>query len=228
MMVSGADYIGLPGTQFMNFVLTCGRSDIPPAITYQPPFTYKFPILKKARRTLLKLVTSDIYMDKKQQLNPFDDSKKIKLWEEDEEDRQEAEQERLKAERDAALKAAQQQQPPPKKSFPGATTPGSDRLPAGTLVTRTKSRAQFPCDLFEYRQDAGRSQACPCRYINKRYLQSPSEYPLPGNPFSVPPAPHCARLSPFFNKPEDCVKTISVSIARDLTFARVYGFSPLL
>ena len=93
LLVSGADFLGLPGTSAMNFVLTCGRSDIPPAITYQPPFTYKFPILKKARKTVIRLLTADILFkdkDKTTNLYSIKGYKPDTLIEEDEEDRQEA------------------------------------------------------------------------------------------------------------------------------------------
>lgn len=69
MLVAGADFLKLPGTQLMNTVLTCGRHDIPPAITYQPPFTYKFPLLKKARKTVFKILTADIKTDKSKAIN---------------------------------------------------------------------------------------------------------------------------------------------------------------
>lgn len=63
-LVAGADFMGLPGTQAMNYVLTFGRPDVPPAIVYSPPFTYKFPVLKTARKSLFKLLTADIAWDK--------------------------------------------------------------------------------------------------------------------------------------------------------------------
>lgn len=108
MMVAGADFMGqavgnntAPGTKVMNFVLTCGNPSVPPAIVYQPPFTYKFPILRKARRTVFKLLTSDIYMDKSKTLNQFEkegrDVREFgggKLESEEEEDAREAEEER--------------------------------------------------------------------------------------------------------------------------------------
>jgi hypothetical protein len=106
MLVSGADMLHLPGTEAMNFVLTCGNPNIPRAITYQPPFTYKFPILKKARRTMFKLLTGDIYLDKNKKMNPFDDSKRIKLWDEDEEDIKEDEMDRAKEAQQAAQQEA--------------------------------------------------------------------------------------------------------------------------
>lgn len=118
LMVSGADYLGLPGTDVMNFVLTCGRKDIPPAITYEPPFTYKFPILKKARRTVFRMLTSDIYLDKNKTMNPFDDSKKVKLWEEDDEDRKEDELDRLRQAQKEPPKGLQQQQAQPQQAHP--------------------------------------------------------------------------------------------------------------
>jgi len=124
LVVSGADMLKLPGTQVMNWLLTGGRPDIPPAITYQPPAPgtlrlgeYKFPILKRMRRTFFKLITSEVFLDEKKKANPFDDSKKIKLWEEDDEDRREDELDRIKAEQQ---KAAQEQAAHPTP----APTPG--------------------------------------------------------------------------------------------------------
>ncbi|MBY0358945.1 MAG: hypothetical protein K2W82_13150 [Candidatus Obscuribacterales bacterium] len=67
-MVAGADFMGLPGSSAMNAILTLGRNDVPPAITYAPPFSYKFPFLKKVRKSLFKLVTTDIPWDKKNAL----------------------------------------------------------------------------------------------------------------------------------------------------------------
>ena len=111
MLVAGADFMGqaagdnsAPGTKVMNLVLTCGRPDVPPAIVYQPPFTYKFPILRKARRTMFKLLTADIYMDKKKTLNQFErEGRDVrgfgggKLESEEEEEYREQEEERKKA-----------------------------------------------------------------------------------------------------------------------------------
>ena len=71
-VVAGADFMGLPGTRFMNFVLTCGNPAVPPAITYSPPFTYKFPILKKARKQLIKILTVNIPVDKSKTLNAWE------------------------------------------------------------------------------------------------------------------------------------------------------------
>jgi hypothetical protein len=126
LMVSGADLLKLPGTQAMNWLLTGGRSDIPPAITYQPPppgalklGEYKFPFLKRVRRTVFKLITADVFLDEKKKANPFDDSKKIKLWEEDEDDRREDELDRIKAEQQ---RAAQEQAAHPTPT--PAPTPG--------------------------------------------------------------------------------------------------------
>lgn len=105
MMVAGADFMGLPGTKVMNLILTCGRPDVPPAIVYVPPFTYKFPLIKKARRTVFKLLTADIYMDKKKSLNAWEQSgKDVRgfapggiIEDEEAEDRREAAEEQRKA-----------------------------------------------------------------------------------------------------------------------------------
>lgn len=71
-LTAGADQMGLPGSASMNMVLTCGRHDVPPAITYSPPFTYRFPILKKARKTIVRTLTTRIETDKSKSLNAFE------------------------------------------------------------------------------------------------------------------------------------------------------------
>lgn len=110
-VVAGADTMGLPGTQLMNFVLTCGNPNTPPAIVYSPPFSYKFPMLKKARKQLFKLLTQEVYMDKKKSLNAWEQRGDVNLRdysgakledeEEDEEDMQEREAARQRALMDA-------------------------------------------------------------------------------------------------------------------------------
>lgn len=62
-MVAGADFMGLPGTSAMNYILTFGRMDVPPAITYSPPFTYKFPFLANAQKTILEMATTKMDWD---------------------------------------------------------------------------------------------------------------------------------------------------------------------
>jgi hypothetical protein len=71
-MVAGADFMGLPGSSFMNTVLTFGGRTGKAAIVYTPPFGYKFPILKKARKVVFKFLTQDIYEDKSQSLNSWE------------------------------------------------------------------------------------------------------------------------------------------------------------
>lgn len=68
-MTAGADFMGFPGSTIMNTVLTFGRQDVPPAIVYTPPFGYKFPILKKARKVVFKFLTQQIAFDKRKSLN---------------------------------------------------------------------------------------------------------------------------------------------------------------
>ncbi len=105
MMVAGADFMKLPGTKVMNFVLTAGQPGVPQAIVYQPPFTYKFPLLKKARRKLFRLLTTEIAVDKKKVLNQFEkegrDVKGYKRETEEEEEAREEEEERLQAQQQA-------------------------------------------------------------------------------------------------------------------------------
>lgn len=74
-LVSGADLAHLNGSQFFNWVVTCGnRPGIPPAITYHPPFTYKFPLLKKAGKKVFKILTADIKTDKSKSINALERS----------------------------------------------------------------------------------------------------------------------------------------------------------
>ena len=122
-VVAGADFMGLPGTRLMNIVLTCGNPAVPPAITYSPPFTYKFPILKKARKQLFKILTADIYVDKNKSLNAWEKRGDIDLKEYsggklDEEDDEEEIQEKEAARQRAMMEAQQQRGVPastPKK-----------------------------------------------------------------------------------------------------------------
>ncbi len=55
---AGADQLGLPGTNYINYFLSMGRPDAAPAIVYDKETGYKFPILGKATETILKGVTS--------------------------------------------------------------------------------------------------------------------------------------------------------------------------
>ena len=74
-LVSGADLAHLNGSQAMNFIVTCGnRPDIPPAITYSPPFNYRFPLLKKAGKKVFKILTADIKTDKSKSINALERS----------------------------------------------------------------------------------------------------------------------------------------------------------
>lgn len=103
MMVAGADFMNLPGTKVMNFVLTAGQPGVPQAIVYQPPFTYKFPLLKKARRKLFRLLTVEIAIDKSKVLNQLEregqDVKGYKRETEEEEEAREEEEERIEAQK---------------------------------------------------------------------------------------------------------------------------------
>jgi hypothetical protein len=59
-LTCGMDMMGLPGSAGMNFVLTGGRNDVPRAIVYDPPFSYKFPILKKVTKRVVKFLTHKV------------------------------------------------------------------------------------------------------------------------------------------------------------------------
>ncbi len=65
-MTAGADQLGLPGSRTMNTVLTFGRTDVPPAITYSPPFRYNFPVMKKAGKRIFIFLNTRLYMDPKE------------------------------------------------------------------------------------------------------------------------------------------------------------------
>ena len=72
-LVSGADLAHLQGSQAMNYVVTCGNHPgIPRAITYHPPFTYKFPLLKKAGKKVFLILTADIKTDKSKSINALE------------------------------------------------------------------------------------------------------------------------------------------------------------
>jgi hypothetical protein len=94
-ITSGTDLMGLPGSKIMNTVLTFGRQTmpqydpvtgitrevpIPPAIVYSPPIgdgwigSYKFPLIKKARYTILRTLTMKIKTNKDQSLNQWERS----------------------------------------------------------------------------------------------------------------------------------------------------------
>lgn len=78
-MCSGADLMGIPGSNSLNYVLTCGRSDVPPFILYSPPpetalfdmGQYRFPFVKKATKTILRFVTTVIPTNKKDSYNAY-------------------------------------------------------------------------------------------------------------------------------------------------------------
>lgn len=72
MVVAGADFMGLQGSYWMNTVLTFGGRTGKPAIVYTPPFGYKFPILKRARRVVFKFLTQEFKTDKTKALNSFE------------------------------------------------------------------------------------------------------------------------------------------------------------
>ena len=94
-ITSGADLMNLPGSKIMNTVLTFGRQTmpqydpvagvtkevpIPPAIVYTPPVgdgwigSYKFPLIKRARLTILRTLTMKIQTNKTQSLNSWERS----------------------------------------------------------------------------------------------------------------------------------------------------------
>jgi hypothetical protein len=74
-MTSGADLMHMPGSTSLNTILTLNRSDIPACIVYQPErglFSYKFPFLKKAARTVVRFLTNRVPEDKSKSYNAYD------------------------------------------------------------------------------------------------------------------------------------------------------------
>jgi hypothetical protein len=71
-MTSGLDLMNLPGSTTLNTVLTLGRHDVPACIVYSPPFTYRFPFVKKATKTVLKALTIKVPEDKKKSYNAYE------------------------------------------------------------------------------------------------------------------------------------------------------------
>lgn len=59
-LAAGADQLGLPGTESINYVLSLGRKDVPPAIVYEKESGYKFPILQKAGEAIYRGLTSPV------------------------------------------------------------------------------------------------------------------------------------------------------------------------
>lgn len=100
-MTSGADMIKLPGSTTLNYVLTLGRTDIPPCIVYSPPDSkypmgsYSFPFVKKATKVVLRFLVTAIPTDKKNSYNPYEKngesvekySKTGNSWLEDDDDK---------------------------------------------------------------------------------------------------------------------------------------------
>lgn len=60
LLASGADLVGLPGTQSVNYLMTFGREDVPPAITFSKGVGFKFPIAKRVQTALFKLITQPV------------------------------------------------------------------------------------------------------------------------------------------------------------------------
>jgi hypothetical protein len=76
----GADTLGLPGASTVNYVLSGGRTDMPPIIRYKPRtkkgklrvIPYTFPIVKRAEKTVFKAATTKIPFDRAKSLNEFE------------------------------------------------------------------------------------------------------------------------------------------------------------
>jgi hypothetical protein len=86
-MTSGADLVGLGmgnkdggASTSLNWVLTLGRSDVPPCIIYSPPRsqayldigTYRFPFVKKASKKILRFLCTTIPTKKEDSYNPYE------------------------------------------------------------------------------------------------------------------------------------------------------------
>lgn len=60
LLASGADRLGMPGTEAINYVLTLGNTDAPAAITYDRTNGYKFPIWDRTTKALYKALTQPV------------------------------------------------------------------------------------------------------------------------------------------------------------------------
>jgi hypothetical protein len=65
LIATGADQLGMPGTDSINDILTLGRSDVPPAITFNKQDGYRFPIFVHAGDTVVKLLTQPVMTNEK-------------------------------------------------------------------------------------------------------------------------------------------------------------------
>jgi hypothetical protein len=61
LLATGADQMGMPGTDSINTILTLGRNDVPPAITYSKESGYKFPIFVQASDAIFKVLTKPVF-----------------------------------------------------------------------------------------------------------------------------------------------------------------------
>jgi hypothetical protein len=72
LLASGVDQLGGPGTETINTVLTLGRTDVPPAITYNRMDGYRFPIVGKAGETIFKALTAPVLKDQEEKTKMID------------------------------------------------------------------------------------------------------------------------------------------------------------
>lgn len=69
-LLFGADLVGLPGTDTANFILAAGQTGKPPAIIYNPPVNYKWPIVARGAKEMDKIFQTKIYEDPSKSMLP--------------------------------------------------------------------------------------------------------------------------------------------------------------
>ena len=65
LFATGADQLGLPGAEAVNYVFTLGKVGAAPAITFDRQRGYSFPIFKRAGDALIKSLTAGIKKEDK-------------------------------------------------------------------------------------------------------------------------------------------------------------------
>jgi len=64
LLSAGADQLGLPGSQSLNYMLTMGRSGVEPAISYSPNGGYKLNFINQVKDALYKAATGKVLENK--------------------------------------------------------------------------------------------------------------------------------------------------------------------
>lgn len=69
-LLFGADFVGLPGSDTVNFILAGGDRSKPAAIIYSPPANYRWPIVARAGKQIDKIFQTQIYEDPSRSMLP--------------------------------------------------------------------------------------------------------------------------------------------------------------